>query len=127
MAGKLTVLLREYVFPLSIILTVIGGIVLFLGVTGVWFKEFLRDLLGVTEEILAWSPYLLILGFIGFSAGAWYLYSYVKNRKYILEEIDTNKRSEFLKAHIKLKALVKRMPSKYKAMLLEKENELNVK
>ncbi len=127
MAGKITSFLREYVFPLSILLTIVGTIVLFLGITGIWFQDFLKGLLGFSDDVLQWSLYILIIGFIGFIAGGWYLYSYVKNRKYIVEELETNKRSEFLKAHIKLKALVKHMPSKYKAMLQEKEKELNVK
>lgn len=127
MAGKLALLLREYVFPLSILLTIAGIIVLFLGIAGTWFQDLLKDIFGFSGDVLQWSPYLLVLGFIVFIAGVWYLYTYVKNRKYVLGELETNKRSEFLKSHIKLKALVKHMPSKYKTMLQEKEKELNVK
>ncbi len=127
MAGKLTSLLREHVFPLSIVLTIAGAVVFFLGIAGLFLQDFLKEFLGFSDDILQWSLYIVILGFIGLIAGVWYLYTYLKNRKYILEELETNKRSEFLKAHIKLKALVKHMPSKYKAMLQEKEKELNVK
>jgi len=79
------------------------------------------------SEYQDWSSYLLILGFIVFGFGIWYLYSYSKDRKFILEEMETNKRSELIKKHNELKVAVKHMPSKYKKMLKDKEDELKIR
>ena len=49
------------------------------------------------------------------------------DKKFILEEIKTDKRSEFIKRHNELRNTVKRLPSKYKEMLKEKEKELGIK
>ena len=42
-------------------------------------------------------------------------------------EIETNKRSEFIRKHAELKDSVKYLPSKYRAMLQQKEKELKIK
>jgi hypothetical protein len=89
------------------------------------FHEF--NIFYLSEEILEWSGYLLIIGFIILLTGIYYLYTYLKDRKFILEELETNKRSEILKKHIELKKAVKHMPSKYKKMLKEKEEEFKIK
>ena len=130
MTGRITGFLREYVFGLSIIIMIVGFFALFMGV--IWY--FLKDLeLGLgfyTETINSlgdWNAYLLVMGLIVFGTGIYYLYSYFKNRKFALEELGTNKRSEFLKRHAELKDTVKRLPSKYKRMLKEKEDELRIK
>ena len=128
MSGKISGFLREYVLGLSIITIVVGFLLLFMGVIWYWLKD-LR--LGFyTDAILSlqdWNAYILVLGVIVFGIGVYYLYSYLKKRKFVLKEIDTNKRSEFLKKHIELKDAVKHLPSKYKEMLKEKEEELRVK
>jgi hypothetical protein len=49
------------------------------------------------------------------------------DKRFILEEIKTDKRSEFIKKHNELRNTAKRLPSKYKKMLKEKEKELGVK
>ena len=118
---------RELAFPFYIILTILGLIILFIGSTGIWFSDIPEETLNLTEDILEWSPYFLIIGFIIFLTGIWYLYSYLKNRKFILEELETNKRSELLKKHAELKNTVKHMPSKYQKMLKEKEEELKIR
>jgi uncharacterized protein involved in cysteine biosynthesis len=127
MSGKITGFLRECVFVLSIIFTILGCIVLFLGVTGMWFKGILNNILGFLREPQDWSLYLLIIGFIVFGIGVYYLYSYLKTRKFVVEELETNKRSEFLKKHVEVKQKVKHLPSKYQKMLTEKEEELRIK
>jgi hypothetical protein len=127
MAGKITNFFRETQLFFSIILTILGIIILFLGVTGIWCQDFCRDVFNFSEELLSWSLYLLFAGFIVFLAGIWYLYTYLKNRKFILDEIETNKRSELIKKHLELKNAVKHMPSKYQKMLKEKEDELSIK
>lgn len=127
MAGKITNFFRELALPFSIILTVIGFIVLFIGITGNWAKDIAENMFNFSDDILNWWLYFLIIGFIIFASGVWYLYNYIKNRKFILEELETNKRSELLKKHAELKNTVKHMPSKYRKMLKAKEEELNIK
>jgi len=127
MAGRITNFFRELAFPFSIILTILGLIILIIGSTGIWFSDIPEETLNLTEDILEWSPYFLIIGFIIFLTGIWYLYSYLKNRKFILEELETNKRSELLKKHAELKNTVKHMPSKYQKMLRAKEEELKIR
>ncbi len=129
MAGRITNFFRELVFPFSIILIILGVIVIILiiGSTGIWYSDFPAVTLNLTEDILEWSPYFLIIGFIIILTGIWYLYSYLKNRKFILDELETNKRSELLKKHAELKTTVKHMPSKYQKMLKAKEEELKIR
>ena len=123
MTGKITNFLRELQFVFSIILSILGFFVLFIGVTGIWYQDFCI----LSSEFLDWSLYLLIIGFIIFIAGVWYFYSFIKNRKFVLDEIKTNKRSELLKKHAELKSTVRHMPSKYRKMLKEKEEELKIR
>jgi len=127
MSGKITGFLREYVFGLSIVFTILGCIVLFIGITGMWLQDIPKNMLGFSDETLNWSLYILILGFIVFVIGVYYLYSYITTRKFVNEELKTNKRSEFLKKHVEVKQKVKHLPSKYQKMLKEKEEELQIK
>ena len=127
MAGKISSFFREYILFFSVVLTVIGVIVFFIGFTGIFFKDVLTDVMKMDEGILPWCVYLLIIGFIILITGLWYLYSYLKNRKFILKELETNKRSEFIKKHAELKNIVKHMPSKFQKMVKEKEEALNLR
>ena len=125
---KITGVLREYVFILSIIFTILGFIIIFIGATGIGAPHIPENFFGFSDEILAWSPYILILGFVVFGwFGVYYLYSYLKNSKFVLKELKTNNRSEFLKKHSEVKLKVKHLPSKFQKMLKEKEEELNIK
>ncbi len=123
MAGKISNFFREAQFLFSIILTILGFIVLYIGITGMWN----HDLCILPEEYYDWSFYFLAIGFIVFIAGVWYLYSFLKNKKFVLDELKTNKRSELLKRHAELKSTVKYLPSKYRKMLKDKEKELKIK
>jgi len=127
MAGRISGFLREHVLILSIILTIIGIILLFLGIAGIWFQDIPKNMLKLSDDILSWSLYILIVGFIVFVTGVWYLYSFLKNRKFLLEEIETKKRSELIKKHAELKNTVRHLPSKYQKMLEDKELEFNIK
>jgi len=126
MAGKITEFFREFVLLFSIILTIIGFFILFIGITGI-LEGHPMNFLNLTDEILDWGLYLLIIGFIIFGTGIWYLYSFFNNRKFVLEEIKTNKRSEFIKMHTEIKSVVKHLPSKYRKMFKDKEEELSIK
>lgn len=127
MAGKITNFFRETQLFFSIILAILGIIILFLGIAGIWYQDFLKDVFNFSNDLLSWSLYLLMFGFIIFLAGIWYLYTYLKNKKFILDELETNKRSELIKKHTELKNTVKHLPSKYQKMLEEKEDELSIK
>jgi len=124
MLEKITGIMREYVFVLSIVITIIGLILLSMGIIHYGFEDAGIEFIETLEE---WNAYVLVLGLIVLGLGLWYLYSFFKNKKFILKEIKTNKRSEFLKKHNELKSVVKHMPSKYQTMLKEKESELKIK
>jgi hypothetical protein len=126
MAGKIAGLFREFVLIFSIILAIVGIIILIIGVSSV-LEDNPMNFLNLSSEILEWGLYFLIIGFIIFGTGIYYLYSFNKNRKFILDELKTNKRSELLKKHTELKNVVKHLPSKYRKMLKEKEQELSIK
>ena len=123
MANKITNFFREYIFIFSIVLTILGLIVFIIGVTSILEINFLN----LSQDVLNWSLYILALGFILLLAGAWYLYSFFNNRKFILEALTTNKRSELIKKHSELKMKTKRMPSKYQQMLKDLEEEFKIK
>lgn len=127
MSGKIIGFIREYVFGLSIIIMIIGLFVIFTGVLGIWFVDVARDFLNFPNGVLEWCPYVLIFGLLIFGVGLYYLYGFIKNRNFVLEEIETKKRSEFIKRHGDLKDSVRNLPSKYKEMLKEKEKELKIK
>ena len=128
MKKKITGLLREYVFGLSIIIMIMGLFLLFMGVIFYWISGvelgFYTDII---KEFDQWNAFLLVAGLIIFGIGLYYLYSYLTKRKFVLEELRTNKRSELLKKHKELKSTVKHLPSKYQKMVKDKEEELNIK
>lgn len=126
MAGRITEFFREFVLVFSTILIILGLLVLLIGLTGI-LEDHPMNFLNLTDEILAWGFYFLAIGLIIFGTGLWYLYSFFKNRKFVLEELKTNKRSELIKMHVELKSVVKHLPSKYRKMLKDKEQELSIK
>lgn len=124
MSGKITGFFREYIFGLSIITFIVGLALLILSLIHYFLAEYQPEFI---ENLGEWNFYLVLIGLIIFAFGVYYLYSYLKNRKFVLEEFKTNKRSELLKKHSELKDTVRYMPSKYKKMLKEKEEELRIK
>ena len=128
MSGKITGFLREYILTLSIIITIIGFILFFIGVLWYWIRDVVNnnEILSFINELGEWNAYLLIGGIILLFIGLYYLYSYFKNRKFVLKELQINKRSELLKKHKELHNKVKRLPTKYQKLLKEKEEELNI-
>lgn len=127
MSGKITKMMREYVFGLSILATIVGAVVTIFGVLGIWMKSLLTDTLSISSDLLVWCPYILVVGIIILLAGVWYLYDFFRNKKILLDDLQTRKRSEFLKNHAALKDAARHLPSKYQNLLEEKEKELNVK
>jgi len=124
MSGKITGFFREYVFGLSIITFIVGLVLLILSLVHYFLEAYQPEFI---KNLGDWNFYLVIIGLIIFAFGAYYLYSYLKNRKFVLEEIKTNKRSEFIKIHGEMKDTVRYLPSKYRKMLKEKEKELRIK
>jgi len=128
MAGKISGFLREYILILSIVITIVGFFLLVMGVLWYWVRGIVTDnnVLSFIYDLGDWNAYVLVAGFIIFFIGVYYLYSFFKNRKFVLEELRTNKRSELLKRHKELRSVVKHLPKKYQKMLQEKEDELNI-
>jgi len=127
MAGKITGFFREFVLAFSLLLFVVGLFLMMMGVIWYWFRDLqLGFYTDTISQLKDWNAYILALGFIAFIFGVWYLYSYFKKRKFVLEELKTNKRSELLKKRVELEDTVKHLPSKYKKMLEKKEEELRL-
>jgi thiol:disulfide interchange protein len=126
MSGKIGNMIRENIFILSILTTIVGLIVLVPGLAMTFNIEFLTDALRLST-LLDWGLYVLVVGFIVLLTGVWYLYTFLKNKKFLLTEIETNKRSEFMKRHGELQDAARHLPSKYRDMLSEKEKNLKIK
>ncbi len=125
---KITGLLKEYVFGLSIISMIIGLFLLFMGIIFYWISDIeLGFYTDIIKKLDQWNAFILVGGLIIFGIGLYYLYSYQTNRAFVLEEVKTNKRSEFLKKHKEVKGTVKHLPSKYQKMIKDKEKELKIK
>jgi hypothetical protein len=130
MAGKITGFLREYVAVFSIIITIIGIFLLFMGISWYWIKSIIQPTTTPIHFIFTlgnWNAYTLVAGLVIFGIGFYYFYSFLKKRKFVMDELRTDKRSEILKKRTKLESTVKHLPSKYQRMLTEKEDELNIK
>ena len=130
MSGRITGFLREYILGLSILTIIPGVVFIFMGVVFVFFNKIAEptnSLLHFIYVIDVWNDYILIAGLIIFGIGVYYLYSYMNKRKFLLDELKTDKRSEILKKRSKLEATVKHLPSKYQRMLSEKEEEFNIR
>src|SRR4030042_4211778 len=108
MSGRIIGFLREYILALSILTIIPGILFMFMGVVYLFFisiaeptnslLHFIKDPLGV------WNDYILVAGLIIFGIGVYYLYSYLNKRKFVLDELKTDKRSEILKKRSKLEA-----------------------
>jgi putative Mn2+ efflux pump MntP len=86
-----------------------------------------NSLLHFIKVIGVWNDYILVAGLIIFGIGVYYLYSYLNKRKFVLDELKTDKRSEILKKRNKLESTVKHLPKKYQQMLSDKEEEFSIK
>jgi hypothetical protein len=124
--GKITNVLRELVFPLSLLLTIIGIIMIILSAGFFWLKPLVNSL-SFIMNLGEWNAYILVVGLVVFGVGVYYLYSYLKRSRFVVKEMKTNKRSEIQGKHNELRRTVKHLPSKYQKMLQAKEDELNIK
>jgi hypothetical protein len=130
MSGRIIGFLREYILGLSILTIIPGVVFIFMGVVFLFFNSIgqpANSLLHFIYVLDVWNDYVLVAGLIIFGIGVYYLYSYMNKRKFLLDELKTDKRSEILKKRSKLEATVKHLPSKYQRMLSEKEEEFNIR
>ena len=128
MLEKIVKFLREYVLVFSGICIIVGLFFLLIGVFWYWARDILNNsFLKFAISFGEWNAYILIFGLIVLGIGLYYVYSFLKKRKFVLDEIKTDKRSEILKKRREIESAVKHLPSKYQRMLEEKEEELNIK
>ena len=128
MKRKIIEFLRNYVLGISIIISIVGLVLFLMGVIWYWMSNIeLGFYTNIIKDLEHWNAFLLVAGLIILGIGIYYIYSFFTKRKFVLEEVKTNKRSEFLKKHKELKSTVKHLPSKYQKMVKDKEEELNIK
>ena len=130
MLEKIVKFLREYVLVFSGICIIVGLLLLIMGAFWIWFYDLVKDANSLFHFVITfkeWNWYILVFGLVVLGIGLYYVYSFLKKRKFVLDEIKTDKRSEILKKHRELESAVKHLPSKYQRMLEEKEEELNIK
>ena len=131
MSGRITGFLREYVLALSILLLIPALLFIGMGIIYIFFVgitepadslfHFIKEPFGI------WNDYILIAGLIISGIALYYLYSYFTKRRFVIDELKTDKRSELLKMRNKLESTVKHLPSKYQKMLSDKEDEYNIR
>jgi len=119
-------ILREIIPPLSIFGIIAGLSLLFIGAMWIWFPDF-GFFSNFIKSLSYWNYYLFIIGILLFIASTWYFYDFLRRRKFLLEEIKTDKRSELIKIKKELEEMVKKLPSKYEKMLEEKKKELKIR
>jgi hypothetical protein len=133
MAGKIVGFLREYILGLSILTMIPGLFLIFMGVMYYGFRDVIEPPTSAFHFIYKpfgigdFNAYFLVAGLIIFGLGIYYLYSYLTKRKFVIDELKTDKRSEIIKKRSKLESTVKVLPRKYQRMLTEKEEEFNIK
>ena len=121
-------ILREIRFPVSLLLAILGFVFTISGVVWIFLRESELGLLSrLTEFFGDWNYYLIVVGVIILFAGIWYAYDYINKKKFLLEEIKTDRKSELVKTKTKLERIAKTLPRKYEKMLIEKEEELGLR
>jgi len=130
MSGKMTRFLREYIAPLSTIVTIIGLFLLLMGIFWYWARSIIQPTTSPLHFVFTlgeWNAFILVAGLIILGIGVYYIYSFLTKRKFVMDELKSDKRSEVLKMRAKLESTVKHLPSKYQRILTDKEDELNIK
>jgi len=133
MAGRIVGFLREYIFGLSILTMIPGLFFIFMGIMYYGFRNVISPPTSPFHFIYQpfgngdFNAYFLVAGLIIFGIGAYYLYSFLTKRKFVLDELKTDKRSEILKKRNKLESTVKHLPKKYQQKLSDKEEEFSIK
>ena len=121
-------ILREIIAPLSVVLIVLGALSFLMGTIWIWFSNVeIWVLSNIVESLNNWNYYLFVIGIVLLITGVWYSYDFFRKRKFLLEEIKTDRRSELIKRKAELEDIVKRLPKKYERMLEDKKRELKIK
>jgi len=119
---------REIRLPASLLILILGIIFFVSSVVWLFFRE--ADL-GLASKLSSffgdWNYYLIVVSIVLLFVGGWYSYDYIKKRKYLLEELKTDRKSELVKKKAELESIVKRLPKKYERMLREKEEKLGLR
>ena len=119
---------REIRFPVSIIVTFLGLVFLISSVVWIFMHEKNLGFLSRLARLFGdWNYYLIVIGAIFFVAGIWYTYDYIKKKNFLLEEIKTDRKSEFVRRKAELERVAKSLPKRYEKMLEEKEEELGLR
>ena len=119
---------REIRLPASLLIFVIGLVFLISSVVWLFFRETNLSLISNLSRFFGyWNYYLIVVGIVLLFVGGWYSYDYIKKKRYLLEEIKTERKSEFVKKKAELEAIVKKLPKKYERMLREKEEKLGLR
>ena len=105
------------------------GIIFFISsIAWLFFRETNLSLISDLSRFFGdWNYYLIVVGIVLLFVGGWYSYDYIKKKRYLLEEIKTDRKSEFVKKKAELEAIVKSLPKKYERMLREKEEKLGLR
>ena len=119
---------REIRLPASLLILILGIIFFVSSVVWLFFRE--ADL-GLASNLSSffgdWNYYLIVVSIVLLFVGGWYSYDYIKKRKYLLEELKTDRKSELVKKKAELESIVKRLPKKYERMLREKDEKLGLR
>lgn len=119
---------REIRFPLSLLIFVLGIIFFISSIAWLFFRETNLSLISDLSRFFGdWNYYLIVVGIVLLFVGGWYSYDYIKKKRYLLEEIKTDRKSEFVKKKAELEGIVKSLPKKYERMLREKEEKLGLR
>lgn len=125
---KIGKIFQEYIFAWSILIIVLGSIMLLIGVNGIWFSNVEVMMFStVIQSLDGYVAYVFAAGVVVALIGLWYLYDFLRKRKRLLEGLEIQKRSVFQKKHSEFEEISKKLPSKYKKMLEEKEKSLRIK
>jgi len=119
---------REYLLPINIIILIVGAFLITMGIIWIWFNSLKLD--GFTDLIYligGYNYWLFGIGVLLLGIAIWYIFDFYRKRKFVLEELKTDKRSEFIKKHLEVEEAAKYLPSKYRKMLEEKKKELKIK
>lgn len=119
---------REIRFPVSLFVLVLGIIFFISGLVWMFWRE---AELGVISDLAkffgGWNYYLLVIGIVLIPIGGWYSYDYIKKKRFLLEELKTDRKSELVKKKGELESVVKALPKRYERMLREKEKKLGLR
>ena len=119
---------REVRFPVSLFVLALGIILFISGLVWMFWREAeLGPISDLAKFFGGWNYYLLVIGIVLIPIGGWYSYDYIKKKRFLLEELKTDRKSELVKKKGELESVVKALPKRYERMLREKEEKLGLR